>query len=1133
MLSSLLRPTSHRSHTDYAPLDAQAARSRRRSRLADRRSEPDPRLDDEQPIEDGERLAAAQLEEDEADGDVEEEEDNEDDDDEAAPLLPVFSAAHLDALPVYEVTHSIRLLVTGRCETSLTWDQLRSPQVSQFLVKPIQQEIITSHFSRATLYALMANCLQFGKEAYTNPGNSGTSRTRGLICEVLAMKLLKDFTTIELIDALSYDFYPLQGLPHPDTGTTTPVQYRESSQKTRPQHRVARTSTLEVAIRAQAKRFLAHPSVVQHLEAIWAGTIVFHSAADSLHRLPSNIISTQHRKYTNGGLTARFSLMNAGSMEPKMTLGSFPLRRTVTLYDPRDASLFKLSRLRVPRYRQFTSTCSFAVFLCLYVAVLAQRSLDFTTLEVIFWFWSAGFMLDEIVGFNEQGFGLYLMSFWNSFDLGILLLLIIYYALRLYGILFDQDTRQDASHKAYDVLAATAVLLFPRLFSVLDHYPYFSQLLIAFRLMAIDLVAVFVLIMISCSGFFVAFTMSFGNEDYNPAGVAYSLFQLVLGFTPAAWSLWSEYNILGRALLALFLFICHFLVITILVTVLTNSFMDIARNANEEHQFLFAINAISMVKSDALFSYIAPTNIIGWLLTPLRYCLPLRSFVKLNRTFIKLTHFPVLLCIYVYERIVLRRVAFEPTELIASQGRSRHLTVAHDPTGNGIGLFPSTMRMRQKSRVGFQKDRALAEVFRRPFNDTTQARPRLARRATSKAVKTWMRDLGPDGRASPPLEQDASVLERLEAGKLVSKPRTYLRRMTNATRDFTDATRSVVSDPEDFLSYSGVGRKPRPNAGALRPSLSINEEVEQTGAEGDDELVTNDEEDVPSVGKQAPPAQEQYLAREKEKGHLHNVYRSPRKSPELSRINSASPGSAHILQAAESPSSRKPPRPMGHDERRKGSAATILCRPRQDLQDSSASPPKRLMFSKTPTGSGLHSPKSPRKRSPRRTNQAMTKPIPIIRPSAQFQSAPNLAGMDLIGPHQHHELRRQSSSLAFDLGHQVADTAVGGVASSFATQMAIATGAVRPTTGLTGEESQMISRLMLARMKTLEEGFQEILREVKHMRREDGHRVGESSRPKGKKAHRSRDSNNSYTETAVIPEVEDGEPGDAAHPKDN
>jgi len=162
-------------------------------------------------------------------------------------------------------------------------------------------------------------------------------------------------------------------------------------------------------------------------------------------------------------------------------------------------------------------------------------------------------MLDEIVGFNEQGFSLYIMSFWNIFDLGILLLLVIYYCMRLYGIFLVDVGRHDWNSMAYDVLATNAILLFPRLFSVLDHYRYFSQLLIAFRLMAIDLVAISLLVLIACSGFFVAFTLSFGENEYDAAGVAYKIFQILMGFTPAAWEAWPTYNILGKAILVLFL----------------------------------------------------------------------------------------------------------------------------------------------------------------------------------------------------------------------------------------------------------------------------------------------------------------------------------------------------------------------------------------------------------------------------------------------------------------------------------------------------------------------------------------------------------------------------------------------------
>jgi hypothetical protein len=444
----------------------------------------------------------------------------------------------IDALPIYNITHAIRIIVQARTETTLTWDQLRSPQVSQFLVKPMQQQIRTQHFSRATLYCLMANCLQFAKEGQMYPGNAGTSRTRAKVCELLAMKLLKEYNTRELIDALSYDFYPLQGLP----GVQTPPVPKRTDSRLASRMPGSRTSTLEVAIRASAKHFLAHPLVVQQLEAIWSGAVSFYSAADSLHRdAPRTPVSSMG---LGGGRSpakpdVRTPLLSghtatnrpADDRIPASDGGAASGRRTVTLYDPRQASLLKLSRLRVPRYRSFLSTLSLAVLIGLFLAVLARRSAHITSLELVFWFWSAGFMLDELVGFNEQGFSLYIMSFWNIFDLGILVLLIVYYCMRAYGVFLVDPHHWN--EMAYDVLAANAILLLPRIFSALDHYQYFSQLLIAFRLMAVDLAAVTVLVLISCSGFFVFFTMS--KNDNDAAEVAYKIFQILMGFTPAAW----------------------------------------------------------------------------------------------------------------------------------------------------------------------------------------------------------------------------------------------------------------------------------------------------------------------------------------------------------------------------------------------------------------------------------------------------------------------------------------------------------------------------------------------------------------------------------------------------------------------
>lgn len=351
-----------------------------------------------------------------------------------------------------------------------------------------------------------------------NPGNAGTSSTRAKVCELLAIKLLKEYSTRELIDALSYDFYPLQGIP----GNQTPLTPRDG----KPKPAAARTSTLEVAIRASAKHFLAHPLVVQQLEAIWNGAISFYSSADNLHRETVRGLSPN----ANGRISERTPLINfQKGFENNRQAAAPPARRTVTLYDPRNASMFKLSRLRVPRYRQFFSTCSLAILIGLFLAVLIERSNRITSLELFFWFWSAGFMLDELVGFTEQGFSLYIMSFWNIFDLGILVLLIIYYCMRIYTVfLVGSHTGVDA----YDVLAANAVLLLPRIFSVLDHYPYFSQIILAMKIMSVDLAAVFILIFISCSGFFVFFL---ANTKSDAAEVAYKIFQILMGFTPAAW----------------------------------------------------------------------------------------------------------------------------------------------------------------------------------------------------------------------------------------------------------------------------------------------------------------------------------------------------------------------------------------------------------------------------------------------------------------------------------------------------------------------------------------------------------------------------------------------------------------------
>lgn len=982
----------------------------------------------------------------------------------SASLIPLFSASHLDSIPVYNVVHAIRIIVQTRTETTLTWDQIRSPQVSQFLVKPMQQQIRTQHFSRVTLYALMANCLQFAKEGQLYPGNAGTSITRARVCELLALKLLKEYTTRELIDALSYDFYPLQGAPE----TPNAANAKVPDNRARPA--AARSSTLEVAIRASAKHFLAHPLVVQQLEAIWNGAISFYSTQDNIHRMPSTP-ANPNGIFRNGQANARTPLLShQPAKESQLPLHAVPLRRAVTLYDPRQASPLKLSRLRVPRYRQFLSTCSLFILICLFLAVLIRRSNRITELELIFWFWSAGFMLDEVVGFNEQGFSLYIMSFWNIFDLGILLLLIIYYCMRVYGVFLVDPFHWN--EMAYDVLAANAILLLPRIFSVLDHYEYFSQLLIGFRYMSSEMASCFFLVLICCSGFFVFFTLSGAHNEASD--VAFKIFQILMGFTPAAWDAWPGYSYLGRAVLAFFLFITHYVVVTILITVLTNSFMRIASNANEEHQFLFAINTISMVKNDALFSYVAPGNIFAWILMPLRYVMPIRQFVILNRTIIKFTHFPLLFCIFLYEKYFLASSIYEPTDLIENSGRhlGRGISFA-DSGGRGTTLFSPTLRTREESIAGFQKDRALDEVFRRPPDSSTlRSQRRQERRKTQTAIRNWM-------------DNNDEIGERLSHWPTIdSRPSLSQRRMSMG-RDFpkrfrhVSDVRSAASDPADMISNNAF---PVSNIRELNGQIVEQQEryKDQTEADGDDEFVTNDEDEDDEAGMVTS------RRGSKTDGDEQSDYFT---TPPAARRRSTVPSSRSSLR---SQSPHVSPR-TGNQLNRQGlhsrtlSTNTILYAPqgptRHGLSPSSISEepsgtrsrPRTSRLTKSAESAGPSGTRSPRK--------IQIEPRPSIRPRPiPIRSAPNHAALLNINPRL-----RQVSSVDVDINSDMGidgPSEFGAVPSSFATQMAMATGQLKaPNRGHRDrEDADRMSRLVLARMKTLEEGLADVAKEMRVLR---------------------------------------------------
>ena len=112
--------------------------------------------------------------------------------------------------------------------------------------------------------------------------------------------------------------------------------------------------------------------------------------------------------------------------------------------------------------------------------------------------------------------------------------------------------------------------------------------------------------------------------------------------------------LLGPTLMVTFAFLGNTLFLTILVSMLSNTFSTIVSNATAEIQFRRAVLTLEGVKSDAIFAYQPPFNILALVvLVPLKFFVSPRWFHKIHVASVRLFNFPILLFIAVAERRLL------------------------------------------------------------------------------------------------------------------------------------------------------------------------------------------------------------------------------------------------------------------------------------------------------------------------------------------------------------------------------------------------------------------------------------------------------------------------------------------------
>ncbi|KAF7312239.1 hypothetical protein MIND_00236900 [Mycena indigotica] len=518
---------------------------------------------------------------------------------------PLLAPTDLASIPVYPLIPAIRKDVIETIDSALSWDQLTAADVNFAIVRPLVLKYARLK-NMASVYACLVNRAYFLGESENNLAYAGVMLSRATFCEILAMKLMGHFASnrLSLAAVLTTAWSPLSGASAQVVEEVKQVLGSKANVNDG-------QSALEMAISTDAKHFVSSPVSQAVVNDIYAGRIVFAHAATSRSMLADNY-------------------------KP----------RGIQVYDCRDAPFLDHYRLRVPRYGAILEFLNFTCLLVTFILCLSNQNYDKVTLwEAVFFVFAAAFALEEYTASNEHGWIIYIANMWNVFDTSFVVIFLCYLGMRIKGLVYSDLA---ASDLAFDILACGACILFPRLafFAVSN-----NVVVLSLRAMIAEFIFFMTIAAICFSG--LLFTLwTLGKATWTLKKIAWLMVQIWFGnnylsFTQAE----SFHPIFGPILMTAFAALSNTLLLTILISILSNTVARIDANATQEHLFQFTITTLEGVQADALFSYQPPFNLLAFiLLKPLSYVVSPRRLHSLNVLLIKITSLPILVVITIYER---------------------------------------------------------------------------------------------------------------------------------------------------------------------------------------------------------------------------------------------------------------------------------------------------------------------------------------------------------------------------------------------------------------------------------------------------------------------------------------------------
>ena len=279
-----------------------------------------------------------------------------------------------------------------------------------------------------------------------------------------------------------------------------------------------------------------------------------------------------------------------------------------------------------------------------------RSSTKFNAYEILFSIYTAGWILDEFAAIIEHGWEIHAQNLWSFLDITFTIIYIAYVIVRICDLVV---ARPDGGHGLH-ILSIAAPVLLPRIsFNLLPDNIVFISL----HTMMKDFTLLTLLAVWCFMGFFLAMRWLIEKKNKNSDAADW--------VTICKWMLWIWFGldgtgiersvdfhvILGPFLMIAFAFLGNTLFLTILVAMLTNTFSKIVANDTAEIQFRRTVLTFEGVKSDSIFAYPPPFNILALLiLLPLKLVLSPRWFHKVNVAAIRVLNAPTLFLISIYER---------------------------------------------------------------------------------------------------------------------------------------------------------------------------------------------------------------------------------------------------------------------------------------------------------------------------------------------------------------------------------------------------------------------------------------------------------------------------------------------------